>query len=101
MRAFVISLAVVLALAPIIPAVPAAFAQTVEAKESESLAVPSELGLAPDTDPADPMSVAAPSNREVFAECCKTCRKGKACGDSCIQRTETCEQPPGCACDGE
>lgn len=30
--------------------------------------------------------------------CCKTCRKGKACGDSCIARNETCRKPPGCAC---
>ena len=35
----------------------------------------------------------------VPAACCKTCRKGKACGDSCISRTKTCHKPPGCACD--
>ena len=32
--------------------------------------------------------------------CCKICRKGKACGNSCINRSYTCRQPPGCACDG-
>ncbi len=32
--------------------------------------------------------------------CCKTCSKGKACGNSCISRSYTCHQPPGCACDG-
>jgi hypothetical protein len=32
--------------------------------------------------------------------CCKICRKGKACGDSCINRAYTCHRPPGCACDG-
>lgn len=32
--------------------------------------------------------------------CCKTCRAGKACGDTCISRDKTCQQPPGCACDG-
>lgn len=32
--------------------------------------------------------------------CCKVCRKGKACGDSCIAREKQCHQPPGCACDG-
>jgi len=32
--------------------------------------------------------------------CCKVCRAGKACGDSCISRDKTCHQPPGCACDG-
>ena len=35
----------------------------------------------------------------VPAACCKTCRKGKACGNSCISRTKTCRKPPGCACD--
>ena len=31
--------------------------------------------------------------------CCKICRKGKACGNSCIRTTYTCRKPPGCACD--
>ena len=30
--------------------------------------------------------------------CCKICRKGKACGNSCIRRTYTCRKQPGCAC---
>jgi len=34
------------------------------------------------------------------AACCKICRKGKACGNSCINRSYTCTKPPGCACDG-
>lgn len=33
-------------------------------------------------------------------ECCKICRKSKACGDSCISREKTCRKGPGCACDG-
>lgn len=32
--------------------------------------------------------------------CCKICRRGKACGNSCIARNKTCHQPPGCACNG-
>lgn len=36
----------------------------------------------------------------VPAACCRTCRKGKACGDSCISKSKTCRTPPGCACDG-
>ena len=32
--------------------------------------------------------------------CCKICRKGKACGNSCISRRYTCRKPPGCACNG-
>ncbi|MFZ5961529.1 hypothetical protein ACOXXX_01130 [Thalassococcus sp. BH17M4-6] len=34
------------------------------------------------------------------AACCKTCRKGKACGDSCISRNKSCHKGVGCACDG-
>jgi len=37
--------------------------------------------------------------REI-SSCCKICRKGKACGDSCISRSYTCTKPSGCACDG-
>jgi len=33
-------------------------------------------------------------------QCCKVCKKGKACGDSCIARDKVCHQPPGCACNG-
>ena len=36
----------------------------------------------------------------VLAACCKTCRKGKACGDSCISRSKSCRKGAGCACDG-
>ena len=32
--------------------------------------------------------------------CCRICRRGKACGNSCIARNLTCRQPPGCACNG-
>ena len=32
--------------------------------------------------------------------CCKICRRGKACGDSCISRSYTCRKGPGCACNG-
>ena len=30
--------------------------------------------------------------------CCKYCKKGKACGNSCISRSYTCHKPNGCAC---
>lgn len=32
--------------------------------------------------------------------CCKVCKKGKACGNSCIAEDKTCHQPNGCACNG-
>ena len=31
-------------------------------------------------------------------KCCRVCSAGEPCGDSCISRTSTCRQPPGCAC---
>ncbi|WP_417350154.1 hypothetical protein [Ferrimonas sp.] len=33
-------------------------------------------------------------------KCCKICKKGKACGDSCIKKSYTCTKPKGCACNG-
>ena len=33
-------------------------------------------------------------------KCCKVCRKGKACGDSCIAKSKTCTKGSGCACNG-
>lgn len=40
------------------------------------------------------------SATQTYQSCCKTCRKGKACGNSCISRTKSCRVGPGCACDG-
>jgi hypothetical protein len=34
------------------------------------------------------------------SDCCKVCKEGKACGDSCIARDRTCNEGPGCACNG-
>ena len=31
--------------------------------------------------------------------CCKVCREGKACGDTCIAQDAECTEGPGCACD--
>lgn len=36
----------------------------------------------------------------VQRSCCRVCRTGRACGNSCINRNYTCRQPPGCACNG-
>lgn len=30
--------------------------------------------------------------------CCRVCTTGQPCGNSCISRSLTCHQPPGCAC---
>jgi hypothetical protein len=46
------------------------------------------------------LSKAGSPNFQLIAteECCKICRKGQACGNSCISWSKTCHQPPGCAC---
>jgi hypothetical protein len=30
--------------------------------------------------------------------CCRYCDVGKACGDTCIDRSDTCRTTGGCAC---
>lgn len=52
---------------------------------------------------ADKPSKSGESSQRPASEtttCCRTCKTGKACGDSCIAKTSTCNKPPGCACDG-
>jgi hypothetical protein len=40
------------------------------------------------------------TTRSSAATCCKVCRRGQACGDTCIARDDVCHAPRGCACDG-
>ncbi len=47
-----------------------------------------------------PHGIDATSTELRLAACCKVCKKGKACGDSCISKSKTCHKAPGCACDG-
>lgn len=47
-----------------------------------------------------PRPTVRPTPRPTSRSCCRVCRTGKACGDSCISRSNTCRQPPGCACNG-
>jgi len=42
----------------------------------------------------------SPAITEPAKSCCKVCRKGQACGNSCISRRHTCRKPAGCACNG-
>ncbi|MEQ8967487.1 MAG: hypothetical protein RID91_16860 [Azospirillaceae bacterium] len=58
------------------------------------LAAPEDQGVAPALSPWPDSGV------ETAQLCCRICRKGKACGDSCINRQLQCHQPPGCACNG-
>ncbi len=58
------------------------------------------------TSSAQPRKKAAAPKRRQYStsrsrkNCCKTCKSGKACGNSCISRSKTCDKPPGCACNG-
>ena len=54
----------------------------------------SVAGWTPSPDTPAPPEEPAPEE-----PCCKTCRKGKACGDTCIARDKDCTEPEGCACD--
>ncbi len=47
-----------------------------------------------------PHGIDAASTELRLAACCKTCKKGKACGESGISKSQTCHKAPGCACDG-
>ncbi|HEV7253882.1 MAG TPA: hypothetical protein VGN97_12420 [Mesorhizobium sp.] len=38
--------------------------------------------------------------QEVRSSCCKICRTGIACGDSCISAGKQCRKGRGCACNG-
>lgn len=33
------------------------------------------------------------------SSCCRVCRRGQACGNSCISRDYNCHRGEGCACD--
>ncbi|HLT40678.1 MAG TPA: HNH endonuclease family protein [Enhygromyxa sp.] len=46
------------------------------------------------------LPIPEPTPGDLVDTCCKVCRKGKACGNTCIARDKTCSVGPGCACDG-
>jgi hypothetical protein len=66
-------------------------------------AIPAEDGLpessAPAREPGEERSERDQDGADSGGACCKTCRRGKACGDSCIARHMVCRKGPGCACD--
>ena len=51
--------------------------------------------------PSNRQNLLGDGHRKAIAQaCCKICRQGKACGDTCISRDKVCRVGPGCACDG-
>ncbi len=55
----------------------------------------------PPPEPAQATNLQSDWPQVAQTVCCKTCRKGKACGNSCISRDKTCTRPPGCACNAQ
>ncbi len=55
-------------------------------------------GLTPEVTIMDRLVSLSTPGQVLNAACCKTCRKGKPCGDSCISKNKTCHKGPGCAC---
>jgi beta-lactamase superfamily II metal-dependent hydrolase len=70
----------------------------VQAKRDGSYVVLNETGAPVPNAGAAPQGEAQPT---VSPACCRVCTRGKACGNSCINRAYQCRQPPGCACDAK
>lgn len=47
---------------------------------------------------SNPFSETLQSQRATARECCNVCKKGKPCGNSCIEKDDVCHLPLGCAC---
>jgi hypothetical protein len=45
---------------------------------------------------SDPKQAVTPGSG---SGCCKHCKTGCPCGDSCIPCDTQCQRPPGCACE--
>ncbi len=61
---------------------------------------PPAEGIFSHTCEAQPWVVNASPPADEPIECCRVCTIGKACGDTCIDASESCTAEPGCACDG-
>lgn len=60
--------------------------------------VPRSRQRALDVDRLHEQNVKASAEPRPAGECCKVCKAGQPCGDSCISRSKLCHKPPGCAC---
>src|SRR5882762_1670909 len=70
----------------------------IEAKRDGSYIVLNEYSGPMEVAPA-PTARQNDSSSEPTRACCRVCTRGKACGNSCINRAYQCRQPAGCACD--
>lgn len=91
-----VSFALTLAVAPKVHAADAAKAapakKAAPEKKAEAKAPEKKTEAKVETARAEPPKAAA-------GECCKTCKNGKACGNTCIAKDRECAEPKGCACD--
>jgi hypothetical protein len=73
-----------------------------EQTPGKPIAEPIAESAAEEQNPTEPSSEATemPESSQTSGACCRTCRKGKACGDTCVARDRECTVAPGCACDG-
>lgn len=65
-----------------------------------AMLLPGLSGAAAEQDlhPSLPGLLLPVTGAEMPKTCCRTCRKGKACGDGCIKAEKHCTREPGCAC---
>ena len=59
------------------------------------VAAPSGIARADQAPVVTPLPT---STAQAPEQCCRVCRKGKACGDACISATKQCKKEHGCAC---
>jgi len=72
----------------------------IEAKRDGSYIVLNEYSGRARVEPIPaPTARRSDSSSQPARTCCRVCTRGKACGNSCINRGYQCRQPPGCACD--
>ena len=67
-----------------------------------SVVQPPEPVVVPQSPPAlSSPPPSPPPPQRVSQSCCKYCRKGYACGNTCIARNKTCHVGAGCACNAD
>ena len=79
------------------------FSKIEEFREAERDAREEGRGLWAEAEPPDAASGSDPDASTPGCipreQCCKVCRKGRACVGSCIRASYTCRKGRGCACD--
>jgi hypothetical protein len=56
------------------------------------------IAIVANTEAVNPFAEDQPTAQAFTAKCCRVCKKGKPCGDTCIAQDNICHVGPGCAC---